>query len=945
MHSTITDGPLVIDAPGERGLDGDAIRARIANRLFGVESDPVRIGRFELIERIGAGGMGIVCAAFDPSLDRKVAIKVLSPRRAGSLGHRHLLEEAKTLARLAHPNVVTVHEVSENDGDIFVVMEYVDGQTLGEWQRGDRTLEEIVSVYAQAAAGLAAAHELGLVHRDFKPSNVLVGADGRVRVADFGLARMSRSTNSCPSNPEESQVDGGTPAYMSPEQAAGVDVDAASDQFSFCVALWEAACGRRPFRAEQIVALGDEPTRRIAPSKGTRRMPSWLVRALSRGLHACPEKRWASIGALRSALLEGPRRTRRKTLGALSTVGVGSIALASWLTPDPCPSAEHRFDGIWDETKRAEVELAMRSTGLPFAEKSWSSASARLDVYAAGWAQIQQERCIASRTSPRESPTRTRQITRCLDRRLVALGSVVDLLGQGDADIVASATSLAASLPPISDCSRPEILEIEGGTDDERDQTIEATQRAVERVHQLLQVGRHREAVRLAEEALTASDELGHPPTAAAAKLARGLTRRAFGDVSGAEGDLLEAAFAAEAGRYDPIAADAWRTLVVLGSTDLDDLARVATWQGLARAAVARMGNPVVEHADLLEALGRIEDLKQSHDAAQALYREALALRDEALGPDDVNRATTLRLLANSLAYAGEREEALHEYARARAILDKVHGPGHPEVAQVDLNVALTLAQMGDTVAAEQRAEGALEVWTRVFGADSLRVTPAEVFLAQLAFGRGDWERGERLAKHAWLLQQRELPRGHSERGMALAIFANASMTGERYVEALEAHEVLLDEFSVGANQAQLGSLRQNTGWLLCQLDRCSEGRPYFEGVLSEAPIGSRLAAYAELGLADADLADDQPQLARNRLDRVRPVVQSHAEHAPEILAQSLLIEARTHTRLAAPEPALEAARRARSIYETIDPESGVLTELGTLIDELSARASRSASR
>ncbi|MFY0539183.1 serine/threonine-protein kinase [Nannocystis pusilla] len=255
-------------SPPSRDLEGEAMSRRIAWRLFGEASETVKIGRFRVGETLGQGGMGVVYAADDEQLDRRVALKVIRPevvaRAPGE--HGRLLREARALARLSHPNVVQVFEVGEHEGVVFIVMELVPGTTMAHWLVGaPRQSEDILRRFVEAAHGLAAAHRAGIVHRDFKPANALVGEDGRVRIVDFGLARgerLAERTVTTTSGSEDSASSAtattgslaGTPAYMSPEQLVGAVCDARSDQFSFCVALYEALHGSRPFTVEELLA-------------------------------------------------------------------------------------------------------------------------------------------------------------------------------------------------------------------------------------------------------------------------------------------------------------------------------------------------------------------------------------------------------------------------------------------------------------------------------------------------------------------------------------------------------------------------------------------------------------------------------------------------------------------------------------------------------------------
>ncbi|MBL4686819.1 MAG: serine/threonine protein kinase, partial [Nannocystaceae bacterium] len=234
-----------------------------------------RLGRFRVLERLGKGGMGVVYSAYDPQLDRKIAVKLLRPDVQDGMGSEaataRLLREAQAMAKISDPNVIVVHEVGVLKGRVFLAMEFVDGGTLGSWMAKRPSWREVLEVFLKAGSGLVAAHRGGLVHRDFKPENVLMGTDGRVRVVDFGLARSLfdeevEEHNTRPIG-EEPELDSfntpltrtgaimGTPAYMSPEQHLGRPATARADQFSFCVAMWEALFGSRPFRGTSLAEL------------------------------------------------------------------------------------------------------------------------------------------------------------------------------------------------------------------------------------------------------------------------------------------------------------------------------------------------------------------------------------------------------------------------------------------------------------------------------------------------------------------------------------------------------------------------------------------------------------------------------------------------------------------------------------------------------------------
>ena len=361
-----------------------------------------QIGRFIVLRQLGAGGMGVVYLAYDNALDRKVAVKVirgLSPDPERAL---RLQREARAMAKVSHPNVLRVYEVGEHGGALFLAMEYVRGGSLRERlerhnQRdlSNRTHQEapawrpIVAIFVQAGRGLAAAHAAGLVHRDFKPDNVLVGDDGVARVADFGLARLldgaddelaGASSAAIPASsrrPLDATITAtravmGTPAYMSPEQHAGRPTDARTDQFSFCVALWEALYGARPFAGASTEALAAAIARGapIAPPAGSR-VPSWIRAALLRGLAVDPERRWPSMSALLGVLSDDPaaRRRRRWAVAAGVAASAAAIVGLARATVEGQTQAEVASQRAAVASQRAEVASGERDQALELARR------------------------------------------------------------------------------------------------------------------------------------------------------------------------------------------------------------------------------------------------------------------------------------------------------------------------------------------------------------------------------------------------------------------------------------------------------------------------------------------------------------------------------------------------------------------------------------------------
>ncbi|HEX2568432.1 MAG TPA: protein kinase, partial [Polyangia bacterium] len=300
------------------------------------------ISRYVLRRCLGQGGMGAVYAAWDPQLGREIALKLLrgdAAHRASDHSPIRLQREARAIARLSHPHVVAVHDVGTHGDEVFVAMELVDGGTLRTWlAEQTRSWSDILDVFVAAGRGLQAAHAAGLVHRDFKPENVLIGKEGRVRVADFGLARAAEEEETAlpmhGSPLSEAAVDPldmplthsgaivGTPIYMAPEQFQGGAVDARTDQFSFCVALYQALYGAFPFGEGDLRAVAVRVvTGRLKPPPRKSPVPSWIAPVILRGLAAAPEERFASMEELLRAL-DHRSEDRRRRWGGGAAVGV-----------------------------------------------------------------------------------------------------------------------------------------------------------------------------------------------------------------------------------------------------------------------------------------------------------------------------------------------------------------------------------------------------------------------------------------------------------------------------------------------------------------------------------------------------------------------------------------------------------------------------------------------
>ena len=443
MRSSIEE-ESTIEAPGgeDTGLEAPPVAAvgfehrrlkeAVRRELFGHTRDEGRIGRFTVLRRLGAGGMGVVYSAYDDELDRKLAIKLLRTDRRGEGAESRLRREAQAIARLSHPNVIGVFEVGRHGGALFVAMEFVHGQTLREWLAAPRSCVEILDAYRQAGDGLQAAHDAGLVHRDFKPDNVMIGEDGRVRVLDFGLAAAIGEV--CDSNAAESgeqqarlTLTGtimGTPRYMAPEQRQGMRADARSDQYSFCVSLWEALYGETHGQLADRSEPWARPAEPDAAFRGVAVAPA-VRKVLLRGLDQSPEARWPSMRELLRALDRSVRRRRRGVwVAMLGTLGIAGVA---WLSmPDACPDPQAKLEDVWSRSRIQVAREAVAASGQDLSLGAWQDLERQLDTHAAQWSSALTASCDAQLDEEERLEQRL-----CLEQVLSSFRELTDALALG----------------------------------------------------------------------------------------------------------------------------------------------------------------------------------------------------------------------------------------------------------------------------------------------------------------------------------------------------------------------------------------------------------------------------------------------------------------------------------------------------------------------------------
>jgi eukaryotic-like serine/threonine-protein kinase len=702
------------------------------------------VGRYTVLGLVGKGGMGEVYAAYDPDLDRKIALKLLRARGTDAHSRARLLREAKAIAKLSHANVVVVHDAGTFDDRVFVAMEFIEGQTLKEWlAAAKRSRAAILEVFGAAARGLAAAHAAGLVHRDFKPHNVMVSKDGGVRVMDFGLARQVDAADddaaaaddeaaALPASPDDLTFTRtgelvGTPLYMAPEQFQATRTDARTDQFSFCVALYQALYRAHPFKGASIdVLVARVLAGEVQPPPPKHDVPTWLRRVVVRGLSVAPAARWPSMAALIEALEHDPARARRRwgvAAGVVLVAGAAAFALVRGpgRAESLCRGGPTRLAGIWEppvggaRPRRDALAAAFLRAGGAATADTWTRVEGLLDRYAGSWLGMYRDACEATHTRGEQSPETLDLRMDCLDERRAAMGALTTVLANADAAAVAGAVDAVDALPPIDRCG--DIRLLREGTDAPRDEATRARisdlRARLATAKALSLTGRYDEATRLGQELVGEARALGN----------RGLLAQTLATVAWFSigthfrpeivPQLEESAWTAIAVKRDDVAAQSATYLQAAEGYYLGHHEVGRRWARLATALIERMG----PGHDLLrawlmtdEALMRGEE--NDDQGSLELLKHALELKQRALPPDHPDVALGLDDIAETYHRLGREDEALRLNARALDLLTRAYGPSAPEVARVRDNGAEYLLAVGRAKEALAAAEEAYAHWS-----------------------------------------------------------------------------------------------------------------------------------------------------------------------------------------------------------------------------------------
>jgi serine/threonine protein kinase/tetratricopeptide (TPR) repeat protein len=846
------------DTPGGGTLVGGAVDPASGETDF---EPGATLGRYVVLARMGSGGMGVVYAAYDPQLDRRIALKLMHQRGADEAQAEHasrrMLAEAKAMAQLSHPNVITVHDVGTIDGRVFIAMEFVEGVPLTQWMRQTgRDWQQQLEVFIKAGRGLEAAHAAGLVHRDFKPDNVLVGADGRVRVLDFGLARRFDGQREAG---EKRDREAGTPAYMSPEQHLGNPLDHRADQFSFCVALYEALYGEMPFSArtrfELALAVTDG---RVGPAPKRATVPNSVRWALLRGLDPDPEGRWPDMASLLSELGRDPyRRMRTMLISSAATLGVialvvGGVVLVNRFrntddptppTPSDCSSASDEIAAVWNPEQVAAVRQAFAKVDEPWAAKLGPEVETKLDTWARGWEAMHVATCEAT-AEGRQSPELLDRRMLCLERIRTEFGGLVEVMTGAEAESLAQMGEAVSELPPLSEC---DAATVERGSHTQRedvDQLVaDQIDRDLARARSLELSGAFAQARELTVAAIVAGKGIDDQRVVASGLLMQARIEIATGGAEAAVPLLEEAELAAERASADRLRGD---ILIAIAKLDAEvgNAEAAAARVREARAVLDRVGADAVEHAELdgVAALASLAagDFQGAEQQVRGAI-ESIAELDSASPPEPVSSSVppvelaqlhaTLGLVLRELGHPDARVE----FERAAQLWTLHYGPQHPTIGQVRFEQAIVEEREGRYEEAVQNYEAASKVFEQVFGPDSIAVGRAVAALARNLdeLGRHEealhqYQRARQIFKAYGDATSAELAKALDGEGLVQRHHGQPKLSVALHEQALR----LLERGGRGVDEFDLADVHVHLGEVLLELERTPEAREQLDAAV-----------------------------------------------------------------------------------------------------------------
>ena len=774
------------------------------------------LGRYVIVGVLGRGGMGVVYSAYDPELDRRVAIKLLRPgvgMGGTTRGRSRLVREAQAMAKLSHRNVVAVHDVGEIDQSVFVAMEFVDGQTLTQWLEDDegatRAWHAVLAMFMQAGHGLQAAHHAGLVHRDFKPDNVMVSVDGRAVVLDFGLARGEYESSPDDDAPTEAvgpqastralherlTATGslmGTPAYMSPEQFAGNATDARTDQFSFCVALYGALYGQAPFAGETVAQLTRSVLQDdVSPAPRGTGVPSWVRQAVVRGMARDVDARYTSMAQLLEALGRDPKQRRRRWLvgGGVAAVLGGGVLWGQSLADeaDPCASVEAALDEAWGAGRREATQERFTASGAEAAAETWERVATSLDTHAKAWRATGRTVCEAARSRDPDEAAVAAMQTRCLDASLLQIDAATRVLAQADRDVVGRAVDIASSVWDPSLCLEPENYRtvVPIPEDPELRQQVAEVRELLASVSATVLAGRGIEARETIGVALIEARDTGYGPVMAEALALQAHTFIATGMVDEALEAHQEAVRMALGQSRDFLAAGVLAEAAVANSAYRSEQ-NLALWQlDMAFELAQRTEAPrLIAKVDAATAVVLSRGGDESVLDKARLRGERAVASFKALG--DRGRAVDTLVTLSSIHFLREDTPAVRAVLLEALELSKdVYGPRHPQAATIQAQLARVYAEEGEHDRAVEMLRNAHAVFRETVGDAHVNTMATANGLGLALVASGHMDEGIVFAERAYAIGGRMFPEPHQQLDLVRNNYASSLRVAGRAAEAL----------------------------------------------------------------------------------------------------------------------------------------------------------------
>jgi tetratricopeptide (TPR) repeat protein len=849
------------------------------------------IGRYTLLEELGSGGMGVVYAAYDEDLDRKVALKLLRGGASSdeSTANERMLREARAMAKLSHPNVVGIYEVGTLDDALFLAMEHVEnGTTLADWlsdkdTSSDEVIREIIDVFIGAGRGLSAAHAAGLVHRDFKPQNVLIDGNGCPQVTDFGLAQGSMVQEE-QALPQESPAQAsrllqltrtgdvvGTPAFMAPEQFKGRQTDARSDQFSFCVALYQALYGEAPFAGE---VYGDLMTNvltgNLRETPAGSKVPAWVRTLLLQGLATTPEDRFESMDLLLQKLATDPRTQRRRRImkGGVGLIVLGLAGLAAFAFTQktaalPCATAQSEMQSVWDDDVRQEVRQAFVATGRPYAEDTFARIDKQLTEYSDSWVAMHTQSCEATHVQGTQSDTLLDLRMQCLQERRGELAALTRAFTEATPSVVDEALKIANQLSALDRCADMDSLMTATPLPDDADirSQVDTLYTTMNQARTLRDLGQATEALQLVRDVVDESAELEYPPLRAQALFLAGSLESTVGQAEAAEKTLRQAAKSAAEAKLDDYIAKSWIKLIyVIGhqQSKFDEALGISDY---AEAAVMRAPSHQALQGDLVTDLATIHLDKANYKEAKRLLQEALSIARELYGDEHYDVAYISNSLAVVARREGNYEESLKHHQRTQKLWKALLGPRHPKVAISLMNMAPVLAILGNPDKAQAHLEEALEILESTHEGVETEVANCLVNLGVVHRRQGNHEEARKYLLRALAVNEEiagEKP--HPTVADTLYNLGNIELTLANYAQATRYYQRTLDIRMelFGEEHASIATAHYGLGDVLERQKKYAEALPHFEKshAIWHASLGEKhpRVAFALVGLGKSQL-------------------------------------------------------------------------------------------